>query len=224
MSSPDHASKGADWTHLLSDPDLINHLGQLLRAYRDALPEKRDQVLLEVMRNIKTSSSKPEAPGSEPSTREQSIGPLPAEPMSTPPFDPGETTSLWSNPSEQDRRRHPRQKCFVAVEMRVEGATASLWGNLANTSLGGCFVETATPIESGIALGIGLWLANDKVWVKGMALNGIVTRSSPCFGARVKFTGLDAAERETLRKFLKFIETSMSEYQAEQGYLARLKR
>jgi hypothetical protein len=224
MSSPDHASKGADWTHLLSDPDLINHLGQLLQAYRDALPEKRDQVLLEVMRNIKASSSKPEAPGSEPSTREQPLGPLPAEPMSTPPFDPAEITSLWSHPSEQDRRRHPRQKCFVAVEMRVEGATASLWGNLANTSLGGCFVETATPIESGIALGIGLWLANDKVWVKGMALNGVVTRSSPCFGARVKFTGLDSAERETLRKFLKFIETSMSEYQAEQGYLARLKR
>jgi hypothetical protein len=224
MSSSDHASKGADWTHLLSDPDLINHLGQLLQAYRDALPEKRDQVLLEVMRKIKASASKPEAPGSEPSTREQPLSPLPAEPMSTPPFDPGEISSLWSNPSEQDRRRHPRQKCFVAVEMRVEGATASLWGNLANTSLGGCFVETATPIESGIALGIGLWLANDKVWVKGMALNGIVTRSSPCFGARVKFTGLDSAERETLRKFLKFIETSMSQYYAEQGYLARLKR
>ena len=46
MSSSDHASKGADWTHLLSDPDLINHLGRLLQAYREALPEKRDQVLL----------------------------------------------------------------------------------------------------------------------------------------------------------------------------------
>jgi len=223
MSSPDHASKGADWTHLLSDPDLINHLGQLLRSYREAPPEKRDQVLLEVMRNIKASSPNPEAPGGEPSAPGHPLRHVPDEPMSTPPFDPGEITSFWSNPSEQDRRRHPRQKCFVAVEMRIEGATDPLWGNLANTSLGGCFVETAAPIESGIALGIGLWLANDKVWVKGMALNGIVTRSSPCFGARVKFTGLDSAERETLRKFLKFIETSMSQYHAEQGYLARLK-
>jgi hypothetical protein len=223
MSGPDHASKGTDWTHLLSDPDLINHLGQLLRSYREAPPEKRDQVLLEVMRNIKASSPKPEAPGGEPSAPGHPLRHVSAEPMSTPPFDPGEITSFWSNPSEQDRRRHPRQKCFVAVEMRIEGATDPLWGNLANTSLGGCFVETAAPIESGIALGIGLWLANDKVWVKGMALNGIVTRSSPCFGARVKFTGLDSTERETLRKFLKFIETSMSQYHAEQGYLARLK-
>jgi hypothetical protein len=56
-----------------------------------------------------------------------------------------------------------------------------------------------------------------------MILNGIVTRSSPCFGVRVKFTGLDSTERGTLRRFLKFIENSMSQFQSEQGYLARLK-
>jgi hypothetical protein len=224
MSSPDYAANGADWTHLLSDPELITHLGQLLQAYRDAPPEKRDQVLLEMMHNIKATSPKSADSALRAGSREQTIGAVPTEPKSTPPFDPSEITSFWTNPSEQDRRRHPRQKCFVAVEMRIEGAAAPLWGNLANTSVGGCFIETAAPVASGIALGIGLWLANDKVWVKGMALNAIVTRTSPCFGVRVKFTGLDSAERETLRKFLKFIENSINEYHSEQGYVARLKR
>jgi hypothetical protein len=217
MSSSDNATNGADWTHLLSDPDLVSHLGELLQAYRDAQADKRDQVLLDAMRKIKTSSPKSEKANSPSSAA------IPVPSKTAPPFDPDEISSIWLSPTAHDRRQHPRMKCFVAVEMRVEGADAPLWGNLADTSLGGCFIETASPVESGMALRIGLWLANGQLWVKGMVLNGIVTRTSPCFGVRVKFTGLDSAERSTLRQFIKFIENSMSQFQSEQGYLARLK-
>ncbi len=223
MSSPDHAAKGTDWTHLLSDPDLVSHLGELLQAYRDASAEKRDQVLLEAMRKIKTSSAKPDAASAATCDSISAAVAVPIASKAAPPFDPDEVASFWLSPTAQDRRRHPRMKCFVAVEMRVDGADAPLWGNLADTSVGGCFIETATPVESGVPLRIGLWLANGQLWVKGMILNGIVTRSSPCFGVRVKFTGLDSTERGTLRRFLKFIENSMSQFQSEQGYLARLK-
>ncbi|HZR56066.1 MAG TPA: PilZ domain-containing protein [Terriglobales bacterium] len=218
MSSSDNATNGADWTHLLSDPDLVSHLGELLQAYRDAPTDKRDQVLLEAMRKIKTSSAKSEK--ADDTSRSAAV---PVAAKATPPFDPDEVSSFWLSPSAHDRRQHPRMKCFVAVEMRVEGVDAPLWGNLADTSLGGCFIETASPVENGMSLRIGLWLANGQLWVKGMVLNGIVTRSSPCFGVRVKFTGLDSAERGTLRQFIKFIENSMSQFQNEQGYLARLK-
>ena len=52
MSSSNTAI-GADWTQLLTDPELITHLGELLQTYREAPPEKRDQELLAAMRRIK---------------------------------------------------------------------------------------------------------------------------------------------------------------------------
>src|SRR5437016_13864031 len=56
MSNPKPAT-GADWTQLLTDPDLISHLGELLQIYREAVPEKRDQALLAAMRKIKTGDN-----------------------------------------------------------------------------------------------------------------------------------------------------------------------
>jgi len=51
-----------------------------------------------------------------------------------------------------------------------------------------------------------------------------VTKSSPCFGIRIKYAELDPAERETLRHVLKFVESTTKSYDSEQGYLAKLKR
>lgn len=115
-------------------------------------------------------------------------------------------------------------QCFVAVEIRVEGASAPIWGNLSNISPGGCFVETATPLHTGVKLNIGLWVANGEIWVKGLVLSGIVTRSNPCFGIRIKFANLESSERETLRQFLKYVESTAKSYQKQQGYLAQMKR
>ena len=70
-------------------------------------------------------------------------------------------------------------KCFVAVELHVGDWASPIWGNLSNTSIGGCFVETATAVPSGANVEIGLWLANGKVWIKGIILNGVVTKSTP---------------------------------------------
>jgi len=41
---------------------------------------------------------------------------------------------------------------------------------LANTSLGGCFGETARRVPSGVTSNLGLWLANGKIWIKGRVL------------------------------------------------------
>lgn len=115
-------------------------------------------------------------------------------------------------------------KCFVAVELRVENAASPIWGNLSNTSIGGCFVETATPVPTGVKVEIGLWVASGKLWVKGLILNGVVTQSSPCFGVRVRFGGLEPTEREVLKQFLKFVEETTKGYSSEHGYLAQMKR
>jgi PilZ domain len=209
------SAPGVDWTKLLTDPDIISHLAELLRAYRDAEPARRDQVLRDTMRKIKNDAAK--AQPSPKITPERLIATAPA---ATPPFEPDIFTPCWG----QDRRRYPRMKCFVAVELRIDGSPTPVWGNLANTSLGGGFVETATPLKTGVKLEIGLWVANGKIWVKGLILNGIVTRSNPSFGVRLKFDNMEPCERETLRQFLKFVESTTKSYQNQQGYLAQMKR
>ena len=50
------AATGTDWTRILSDPDLVRHVGKLLQAYREAPPEKREEALLLAMREIKADA------------------------------------------------------------------------------------------------------------------------------------------------------------------------
>lgn len=215
------ANVGTDWTKLLSDPDLVSHLGVLLQTYREAPPDKREQALISAMRAIKSSAPKAKAAAVSNSAAIETIAaPTPTEAASTPPFEPDIFTPSWG----QDRRRYPRMKCFVAVELRIEGTPTPIWGNLSNTSMGGCFVETISPVPTGKPVEIGLWVANGKLWIKGFALNGVVTQSNPCFGLRVRFSDLEPNARETLREFLKFVETTTRGYKTDHGYLAQLKK
>jgi hypothetical protein len=222
MTETKTAAPGADWTKLLTDPEIVVHLGELLQSYRDAEPARRNQVLLETMRKIKDRAPRAQSAVnlSSASVNASPEPPLATAPAATPPFEPDIFTPCWG----QDRRRYPRMKCFVAVELRIDGSPAPIWGNLSNTSLGGGFVETATPVPTGVKLEIGLWVANGKIWVKGLILNGIVTRSNPSFGVRLKFDSLEPSERETLRQFLKFVEGTTKSYESQQGYLAQMKR
>jgi len=220
MIKSDVAAPGADWTKLLTDPQIAGHLGELLRAYREAAPEKRDQALLEVMRKIKGMTSGGKASNAEPPAHMDEIEQVVAtEPELSPPFEPDIFMPSWG----EDRRRYPRMKCFVAVELRMDASGAPVWGNLSNTSRGGCFVETASMLANGSKLEIGLWVANGKIWVKGLIVNGTVTQSNS-YGLRIRFGEMETAERERLREFLKFVENTTKGYHFEHGYLAQMKR
>jgi hypothetical protein len=109
------------------------------------------------------------------------------------------------------------------VELRVNDSDTPIWGNLSNTSLGGCQVETAIQISGGAKVEIGLWVASGKIWVKGLALNGVVTRSAPAAGMRIRFAGMDPAEKENLRQFLKYIQETTKTSHSESTYLRLLK-
>jgi hypothetical protein len=207
------AAIGTDWTKILADPDLVRHVGKLLQTYREAPVEKREEALVAAMREIKSTQPAPVA------GVQQIDQPLPAPVSPTPPFEPDLFSTNWSS----DRRRHPRIKCFVAVELRVDNSSAPIWGNLSNTSAGGCLVEAATGVRPGAEVEIGLWLPNGKIWVKGFALNGIVTRSGPATGVRVRFGSMSPAERENLRQFLKFVQEATRASTSETSYIQMLK-
>ena len=212
------AATGTDWTRILSDPDLVRHVGKLLQAYREAPLEKREEALLAAMREIKAAglgSKKAAGPAAEPIA----LHPIPTPPSATPPFEPDLFSPNWGS----DRRRHPRIKCFVAVELRVDEGPTPIWGNLSNTSAGGCLVETASPVKPGAKVEIGLWVPNGKIWVKGFALTGVVTRSADANGVRVRFEGMTPPERENLRQFLKFVHETTRSSHGENGYIQMLK-
>jgi hypothetical protein len=213
------ATMGTDWTRLLTDPDLVGHLGKLLQVYREAPPDKREEALLAAMREIKSQPARKTATDTAKAASKPAQQPMPVAVAEAPPFQPDIFTPSWG----QDRRRYPRIKCFVAVELKVSGSETPIWGNLSNTSMGGCYVETVTPVKSGADVEIGLWVANGKIWVKGMVLNGVVIKSNPCFGVRVKFD-LEGPQRESLRQFLKFVETTTKVQNNESSYLQKLRR
>ena len=212
------AATGTDWTRILSDPDLVRQVGKLLQAYREAPVAKREEALLAAMREIKAgnlTANKAAAPVEETAI----VHPVPTPPSATPPFEPDLFSTNWGT----DRRRHPRIKCFVAVELRVDESPAPIWGNLSNTSAGGCLVEAASPVKPGARVEIGLWVPNGKIWVKGFALSGVVTRSAPANGVRVRFDNMAPPERENLRQFLKFVHDTTRGSQSDNGYIQMLK-
>jgi len=210
---------GADWTRLLSDPDLVGHLGKLLQTYREAPPEKREEFLLAAMREIKNQPATASSGGVTEAASIPIPTPIPLMASAVPPFEPDIFTPSWG----EDRRRYPRIKCFVAVELKVDGSDTPIWGNLSNTSMGGCYVETVTPVKSGADVQIGLWISSGKVWVRGLILNGIVIKSNPCFGVRVRFD-VAGVQRESLNQFLKFVESSTKAEQSEHSYLQKLQK
>jgi hypothetical protein len=206
-----------DWTRILSDPDLVRQVGKLLQAYREAPPDKREQALVTAMREIKagTKSGK-NSSGTQP---EPDLQPTPSAATTAPPFEPDFFSPNWGS----DRRRHPRIKCFIAVELRVDEGPNPIWGNLSNTSAGGCLIETANPVKPGAKVDIGLWVPNGKIWVKGFALTGVVTRSAPANGVRVRFENMSPSERDSLRQFLKFVQEATRASSSEKNYIQLLK-
>ncbi len=221
---PKVSPKGTDWTRLLTDPDLVIHLGKLLQTYREVLPEQRETALLKTMREIKDAAVKarealptmPGAAAAAPAPPAELHHPEPAH--ETPPFE----LDLFTPQSESDRRRFQRIKCYVAVEIHVAGVEDPVWGNLANVGRGGCLVETASAVPAGKALEIGLWVSSGKIWVKGVILSGVATRCAS-FGVRVKFSQSELSEKEHLREFLKFVESSVRKSQRANAYVAQLK-
>src|ERR1700691_1403060 len=123
--SKPNAGVGTDWTGLLADPDLSRNLGKLLQTYREAPPERREEALLGAMREIKQAAARRSAAATSTTKAAPAPQPLPTPASATPPFEPDIFSSNWG----QDGRRHPRIKCFVAGELRVDDSRGPWWGN-----------------------------------------------------------------------------------------------
>lgn len=107
-----------------------------------------------------------------------------------------------------EARRHPRAKCFLAVELRPEGEGRLMLGSLSEVSLGGCCVETSTLLSEGTGLAISPLEANGLIWVKGIALNTRVADGLGNFKIGIRFVEADPVPSHSLQEFLRFVETN----------------
>src|SRR5258708_9952711 len=121
MGDAKAANVGADWTKLLADPELVRHLAALLKVYREAPADKRDQALLDAMRQIKGGKSAA-AIKDQPAIVAHTPSEVPTCPAPPSQFDPDDFPSAWT----QARRRHPPMKCFVPLPLKLQAAVTPI--------------------------------------------------------------------------------------------------
>lgn len=98
-----------------------------------------------------------------------------------------------------DRRKSPRVRCDVSVELRPQGASV-IWGKASDLSIGGCFVEMPAPLPVNSPLEVFLWLNQTKV-----RLQGSVASAAPGFGIGVRFLNVNPQDRELLSSFVRVL-------------------
>ncbi len=98
----------------------------------------------------------------------------------------------------QERRRFPRVKSAVALELRYAGCTAPVRATTSELSLSGCYIETMFTLDAGTKLDIVLWIGGQKICAKGA-----VATKYPQVGNGIDITEIKPEDRSRLDAFLK---------------------
>ncbi|MGH9640848.1 MAG: PilZ domain-containing protein [Terriglobales bacterium] len=97
---------------------------------------------------------------------------------------------------DADRRKHPRFKVSVSVEINVEGDHTPIRWVTSDISLDGCYVESMFPFPVGTSLELKLQLETTLV-----ILAKVVT-SYPQVGNGIRFVRILPEDLDELRSFL----------------------
>lgn len=99
-------------------------------------------------------------------------------------------------PRVADQRRCTRFKCHNSVELRTQDG-ATLRATIADLSVGGCYVEMATPLPPGTKLKAGIWIGETKC-----SADCEVAHSTPGIGTGLMFSRISEPDLERIRQFL----------------------
>jgi len=99
-------------------------------------------------------------------------------------------------PGSIEQRKTVRFRCQNPVEVHVHGG-ASFWGNVADLSLGGCYIEMAIPLPPGTKLKVGIWFGQTKAWAEAQ-----VAHQTPGMGIGLKFIEISEQDLGQIRRFL----------------------
>jgi len=97
-----------------------------------------------------------------------------------------------------ERRKHPRYPVNGGgAEIRQQGVDSRIWARLTDISLGGCYLETMSPLPVLTYINLGLILEEQHLNAKGQ-----VVVAHPNFGMGIQFIDMSAADRKVLESWL----------------------
>lgn len=95
-----------------------------------------------------------------------------------------------------ERRKSPRRKCNLSVELHPAREDNRIGGRAADISLGGCFFEMPSPLREGRKVRLELWIQDKKLWALGK-----VAVSRLGSGVGIEFLEMKDEDREQLRRY-----------------------
>jgi len=103
----------------------------------------------------------------------------------------------------KERRAHPRYVCDGGVEVR-SGESRGFWGTLADISMGGCYVQSFSPMPVGTELKLLIKAKGFEVQV----VQAAVVAFHPGVGMGIQFNLIETEEHEKLEKLVAFLAST----------------
>jgi len=85
-----------------------------------------------------------------------------------------------------ERRRFPRIRCRLPVEISIQGNKFLIRGETVDVSLGGCYVSTMLPLPLGTEIDFRCWVASTPIDCKA-----VIRTSDPGVGTGIEFQEMD---------------------------------
>jgi len=97
----------------------------------------------------------------------------------------------------QEKRRYPRFKIKVPVELHLSASAPPQRTSVDEISLCGCYIETMFTFDVGTKLGLVFSLNEDRI-----SAQGVVVNRYPQVGNGIDFAEISTADRAKLSDFL----------------------
>jgi c-di-GMP-binding flagellar brake protein YcgR len=116
-----------------------------------------------------------------------------------------------SNGNRNERRKDPRIKVSVPVEIQTDSCGSPIRGATADMSLGGCYIETIFPLPIGTKLDLQLSIETIVL------ISAIVVTCDPQVGNGIKFIKMLPEDRDVLKAFLDAAHQAQGSYSVGAG-------
>ncbi|HEX8816754.1 MAG TPA: PilZ domain-containing protein [Terriglobales bacterium] len=107
----------------------------------------------------------------------------------------------WTDSEPERRRKFPRYKTTIAVELWPDGATVASRNQTSEISVGGCYIEMNFTYQAGAHLKIILWVGDEKIATEAQ----VITHDFG-FGNGICFLNMSDADKAKLKKHLDTLE------------------
>jgi len=101
---------------------------------------------------------------------------------------------------DEERRKFPRYRCTGSAELRSAGSEFNAWGKLSDISMGGCYVETASPLPVGTEVEGTVSIGDQTISTRGG-----VRSSHPGVGMGIEFLDLAPDQKEALSRVIEVL-------------------